>query len=297
MKRVTGVARKKKTTKSEPAINPIQYIYSLLYGLGVAENPEKIVPNYTEDEKTLSIAVPSIRFGICFDGDDTQHFVDKGWTVEYVNSRDLEGFGRVFVAVQRGIVQKTKQSLDPNIKNTSQCEERLLDAILLRGLPAPDRNKTFYREDGTELTTPDFTWEEYKVAFFLDGAYWHSVVQDKEIIKKLKSNAKLKNQVVAERSDKVQKDNENRTQLTLMGYQVLVCSDKDVETDEGVQEQVRRIELLIENAKSAQELLAYSKKSKEDTSGENKEEVSGEEGQDITGDLDDLLGLLEEDVE
>lgn len=253
------MARKKSTKKSsrltdQNSVKPLSMVYSLLYGIGVVSSDKEIIPNYVENGKRVGVAVPGIKFCLSFDNDDSDYFSEQGWNIEYINHRDLEAFARVFSSVMAGRIAQKKHALDPNVKNTSEAEEKLLNAILWRGIPTPDRNKTFYRDDGTELTTPDFTWEEYKVAFYLDGAYWHSVMNDSKLIKELKSNAKHKNKVIADRSDKVIKDNNNRSELTLMGYRWIVCSDKDVSTPEGIEEQVDRIEKLINTSKSAQML-------------------------------------------
>lgn len=254
--------RKKNSVTGQSSIHPDQMIYALLNMMGVAETIQDIVPNYEEKGHHVSIAIPRINFCLAFisdnplySNDDSEYFSENGWTVETINPKDLEAFSRIFTSVMSGRIAEAKMKMDPNIKNTSEPEEKLLNAILWRGLPTPDRNRKFFREDGTELTTPDFTWEEYKIAFYLDGAYWHSIKDDAEIIKNLKSNAKHKNEILAKRSDKVIKDNDNRSELTVMGYAVLVCSDADVETQEGIDRQVDRIEKLINNTKAAQELL------------------------------------------
>lgn len=259
---------KKKTKESittQSTLHPDQMIYALLNMMNVAKDVQEIVPNYVENDNHISIAIPSIRFGLSFisddptySNDDAEYFAENGWTIETINTRDLDAFSRVFTSVMAGRVAGTKMRMDPNIKNTSEPEEKLLNAILWRGLPTPDRNRKFFREDGSELTTPDFTWDEYKIAFYLDGAYWHSIKDDAEIIKQFKSNAKHKNEVIAKRSDKVIKDNDNRSELTVMGYAVLVCSDADIETQEGIDKQVDRIEKLINNTKAAQYIINSS---------------------------------------
>ena len=137
--------------------------------------------------------------------------------------------------------------MDPNVKMTSQPEEVVLHEIMRRMLPIPERNYKFTRDDGTELTTPDFTWENYKIAFFLDGSYWHSIKGNKEIIKKIKSDKKKQNDILIQRSDKARKDGQIRSELASIGWIVLSCTDGDVETAEGVKRVVDLIERTIEN--------------------------------------------------
>lgn len=123
-----------------------------------------------------------------------------------------------------------------------------------RMLPVPDRNYKFTREDGTELTTPDFTWEKYRIAFFLDGSYWHSIKGNKEIIKKIKADKKRQNDIVIQRSDKARKDGQIRSELGSMGWIVLSCTDGDVETQDGVNRVVDLIERTINNVQISSQI-------------------------------------------
>lgn len=243
--------KKKEELRQGGNASPMQTIYALLHMMGLAVHPNDIRPGYTEGGGRVTIAIPRIKFALSFDKDDPQPLIDEGWEVQSLVRSDIEPFSRVFFAAMAGRIAEEKMSMDPTVKNTSEPEERLLNAILWKGLPTPDRNKKFFREDGTELTTPDFTWEEYKLAFFMDGAYWHSIKDDKEIIKKIKSNSHRRNEIIAKRSDKVRKDGNIRSELTTLGYFVLSCTDADIETQDGLDQQVARIEKIINQTRAS----------------------------------------------
>ena len=238
----------------QPSNESLQSIFELLALSGVALNADDIKVQYQNKNGYVSIAIPRIRFGLAFQGDDAAGLVKEGWEIQNISNIDVEPFARVFYAVKKGIIAQRKAKMDPNIKQTSKPEEVLLDAILWNNLPEPDRNKKFFREDGTELTTPDFTWEEYRLAFFMDGAYWHSIKDDNDAIRELKTNKKTRNQIIAQRSDKVRKDGDIRSELGSLGYIVLSCTDADLETEDGVQRQVERIAKVIKQTQSSQRI-------------------------------------------
>lgn len=257
------MAEKKKSSnvQDQNSTHPMQTVYSLLRLMGIAQNIHDIQPNFQYKGGRVTIAVPRIHFALACDGDHIDPFIEEGWEIQRIRSSDIESFSRIFFAIMAGRLAEEKMKMDPTVKNTSEPEERLLNAIIWRGLPTPDRNKKFLREDGSELTVPDFTWEEYKLAFFMDGAYWHSVKDDTEMIKQLKTNAKKKNEVIAKRKDKVRKDAEIRSELAVLGYTVLVCTDADIETQEGIDTQIDRIEKVINRTKAAQEFVKASSRS------------------------------------
>lgn len=257
------MTKKGKTKKSEISViegrkeydNPVFSLYRLIAMCGAAESSKDIRTRYSDEGGNVSIAIPKIKFAIIFPGDDFAPLKEKGWRMHQVNKSELEVFSRVFF----GIVDEMKIAYiyaksDPTVKSTSKEEERIYQEIIRRSLPTPDRNFKFKREDGTELTTPDFTWEEYKIAFFMDGAYWHSVKDDKEVIKVIKRSRKIQDSIVDKRKDKVWKDQDIRSEIASMGWIVLGCTDKDVSDDEGVQRIVNRIEKAIKNVAMSREV-------------------------------------------
>ena len=162
-----------KIESSQPIAHPIQNVFSLLSVFGDLEEGD-IKVNYEEKNSHLSIAVPSLKFGIAFRNDHVDELIADGWHVESLNYDDIEPFSRVMHACSIISSSRAYMKMDPTVKNTSKPEDKILTEILRRMLPQPDRNYKFTRDDGSELTVPDFTWEEYKICFFMDGAYWHS---------------------------------------------------------------------------------------------------------------------------
>lgn len=222
-------------------------LYKLLAMMGAIERSEDVVPGFRYKDSRITLALPNAKFGIAFQGDKVSDLVDDGWKIERLTTHDLDPFLRVFDMCDNARIALEKRKMDPNVKMTSQPEELVLHEIMRRMLPIPDRNYKFTRDDGTELTTPDFTWENYKIAFFLDGSYWHSIKGNKEIIKKIKADKQKQNDIVIQRSDKARKDGQIRSELGSMGWIVLSCTDSDVETQDGVNRVVDLIERTINN--------------------------------------------------
>ena len=222
-------------------------LYKLLAMMGAIERSEDVIPGFRYKDSRVTLALPNAKFGVAFQGDKVSDLIDDGWKIERLTTHDLDPFLRVFDICDNARISLEKRKMDPNVKMTSQPEEVVLHEIMRRMLPMPERNYKFTRDDGTELTTPDFTWENYKIAFFLDGSYWHSIKGNKEIIKKIKSDKKKQNDILIQRSDKARKDGQIRSELGSIGWIVLSCTDGDVETPEGVKRVVDLIERTIEN--------------------------------------------------
>lgn len=254
---------RKKNTKNKSAMalqdnlsHPVQTIYHLLAMMGVIKEETDLKIRYEGHDYNVSIAIPLIKYAIAFDGDNTKGLEDDGWHIERVAYRDVEPFSRIFFAVDNARVAEMYSRADPNVKTTSIPEEKLLIEFKRRRMPEPDRNYKFTREDGSELTTPDFTWEDMKLAFFMDGSYWHSVKSDQDIIKEIKSSRKMQDTIVEKRKDKARKDGAIRSELAARGWTVLSCTDDDIETSEGLKEIVDMVERAMTTIASVNKVVA-----------------------------------------
>lgn len=254
------MAKKKTSTKAtsmsmqDSLSHPLQTVYRLLFLLGVAKGKDDVYPRYEGADYSLSIALPLIKYGIAFEGDETNPLEEDGWHIEHLAYKDIEAFSRVFLAVDNSRIAEMYSRADPNVKNTSFAEEKLLMEMKRRNLPEPDRNYRFTKDDGTELTVPDFTWENLRIVFFMDGSYWHSVKGDQAIVKELKKNKKMSDEIISRRKDKVRKDGYIRSQLSSRGWLVLSCTDDDLETKEGLKEVVDMISDTMRNTQEARAL-------------------------------------------
>ena len=262
------MAKRKKTTTSDiisaGEIDSLDAMYILFGFVGAAEKVEDFVVPYEYKNSRVSIAIPRIKYGLGFQSDKTTDLEEDGWHIEHISSADLEPFARVFRAIDNARIAKTYALVDPNVKTTSIPEEKIYVELQRRILPIPDRNYKFVREDGTELTTPDFTWEAQKVAFFMDGAYWHSMKSDQEIIRAIKNDKskKLEKSIIATRKDKVKNDKKIRSELASRGWRVLSCTDDELETPEGVREVVDMIERTL---KISEQAASIQQKGSKDT--------------------------------
>ena len=237
---------------SDNLSHPIQTVYTLLAMMGVIDDKRDLQIRYSGPNYDVSIALPLIKYGIAFAHDETQALEDDGWHIEHVSYADVEPFSRLFFAIDNARLAKLYAQADPNVKTTSVPEEKLLAEFTRRRIPAPDRNYKFTRDDGTELTTPDFTWESHKMVFFMDGAYWHSIKGNQEIIKEIKSNKNMEKHILDKRKDKARKDGAIRSELAARGWKVLSCTDDDIDTAQGLKDVVDLVEKAIKNIEAAQ---------------------------------------------
>lgn len=253
---------KKKTKKDKSSLalqdnltHPVQTIYHLLAMMGVIKEESDLKIRYEGHDYNVSIALPLIKYAIAFNGDNTKGLEEAGWHIENIAYNDVEPFSRVFFAVDNARIAEMYSRADPNVKTTSIPEEKLLIEFKRRRMPEPDRNYKFTRDDGKELTVPDFTWEDMKIAFFMDGSYWHSVKSDQDIIKEIKSSRKMQDTIVQKRKDKVRKDGAIRSELSARGWTVLSCTDDDIETSEGLKEIVDMVQRAMDTISSVNKVV------------------------------------------
>lgn len=234
-------------------------------------NPNDWEINYEGDDGgTLALAIPSIRVGMSFQGNDPQPLIDDGWFVQAMNLQDMPQFFRVWETLKEFQAQvKTRKSANEMVKSGSSQENALLAGIIRAGLPEPNRNLVVRRENGKELTVPDFAWEDVKLAFFVDGLWWHVGKDNRERRQAIENG----DADVIDAADKMsvsrrERDTDNRSELQVMGWRVLECTDKDLESASGVQKQVRRISQMLRQLRkesNATEPVAVSDKDEEAT--------------------------------
>lgn len=245
-------------------------------------NPNDWEINYEGDDGgTLALAIPGIRVGMSFQGNDPQPFIDDGWFVQAMNLQDMPQFFRVWETLKEFQAQvKTRKSANEMVKSGSSQENALLAGIIRAGLPEPNRNLVVRRENGKELTVPDFAWEDVKLAFFVDGLWWHVGKDNRERRQAIENG----DADVIDAADKMsvsrrERDTDNRSELQVMGWRVLECTDKDLESASGVQKQVRRISQMLRQLRkesNATETVAVSDKDEEATQDNLSRDISAE---------------------
>jgi G:T-mismatch repair DNA endonuclease (very short patch repair protein) len=219
-------------------------------------DPHEIEVDYDlgKTESHVAIAIPSSKIGISLEGDVLDGFDKKGWYITRFNTGELETFKRVFEGINISAFEHVRRVSQAGMTKTgSKEEERLLKGLLNANVPNPDRNYRIARENGSELTTPDFVWEDVKIAFFMDGLWWHVTKDDTEKMKLIAeaANDKNKSNVAMDTNrSRATKDADNRSELSSMGWTVLSCTDEDIATDEGVKKQVDRISKTLRQKKN-----------------------------------------------
>lgn len=213
--------------------NPFQELYKLFSYLDI--DPKLIDVNYDHEESDdhILIAFPSLKMGIAVENDIYDNMREDGWDITQLSVHSVMEFASVFASVEGMRFEMVRRrSQEAQLKAGSSHEEALLKAILEANLPEPDRNLSILRENGKVLTVPDFAWEDIKLAFFLDGIYWHRLRDDKEMIEKLRSSEKgsdVDKEIIKNSKLRAEKDAAARSQMSYDGWTILSCTDTQLE--------------------------------------------------------------------
>lgn len=204
-------------------------LWDLLAIIGV--NPKEVKSPLISEGFRATVGDERTKTAICFDGDDPEELREAGWHVINLALPDMAPFHRVFSAVMELRVER-KRSVLTTPKQTSQAEEMLLREILKRQIPAPERDFSPRREDGTELTTPDFAWQREKLAFYVDGGYWHHGKDVQEILESVAAEGKGASREISKKvTTRREKDEDNRRALAAQGWSVMGCSAEKIVDD------------------------------------------------------------------
>lgn len=235
----------------------LSVIYEILADMKI--DPALLDLNYRDDELAarMLLGIPSSKVGISVEGDTHEPFQENGWNVTELSLADIRAAHKVYSSLKLFSFEHIRRSSEAQmLKNGSKEERWLLDAILKSGLDEPDRNYSVKRDNGTELTVPDFAWVDLKIAFYIDGLYWHSVKDNNEIMDQIiesgGKNGAAGKSIIEGHKTRAEKDMDNRSALTVMGWRVLACSDEELHTDEGIARQVDRITQLVRSVTKEQ---------------------------------------------
>lgn len=260
------------------AQHPFVSIYQTLVYLGI--DPRIAQPDYrTEDDvQRVALGIPDTKVGISLQGDRIAELLEDGWFLPQFTSAEIESFSKVMTALSNLSFEHIRRdSQNSQVKTGSREEEILMEAILRANIKTPDRNYRVLRENGNELTTPDFVWEEYKVAFFMDGLWWHQAKDDKRLldaISEASTNTEKSRMLMEGNKTRAQRDAANRSVLASMGWTVLACTDADLKTEEGIQRQVKVITQALRTAAK----LAKLEKMERRNEGSDESQVSEDSG-------------------
>lgn len=207
----------------------IHQVYLLMMLLDI--DPSGIVPNFIDADTggRLVVAVPNSRVGIALEGDNPEPLIRDGWYVASFTQSALQQLAPVMSSMNTLAFEHARRSTEAARKSSSSQEETLLNALLRRGIPIPDRNHRLLKEDGKELTTPDFAWPSLQVAVFVDGLWWHHSREDRLILDGLRNEDNAAAVMTSNRS-RAERDSRIRSEMQARGWVVLSCSDRDVET-------------------------------------------------------------------
>ena len=234
-------------------------VYEIFHLMGI--DPSRWKMNYqfdVDEDDIVSMALPDAKIAVVTDEDDddtADRLGDEGWTTFRLPSSDVIRLHGIMSGIREIVRADTLRRMSVTDKTTSSHETTLLKEILRRRLPEPDRNYKFIKASGKELTTPDFTWPEHRVAFFMDGLWWHVSKDDKQRLEVLRAEENERDLMELNRT-RQQKDGENRSVLSSRGWLVLSCTDVDLETGDGVRRVGQLIEDTLNNVEKQQKAAA-----------------------------------------
>ena len=224
----------------------IKSVYRVLALMDI--DPSSLVPNYSDETSGgyIALAVPSNKVGMALEGDNPQPLVEDGWYVEHFSTKQLEVFHAAMNSFTALSFEHDHRESQRTTKQTSRHEQWLYDELLRRGVPRPDRNLRIERENGRELTTPDFAWERYRVAFFVDGLWWHQAKDDHHMIERIREEG---GELIKEgQKTRAERDARIRSELVASGWKVLSCTDRDLEAKNGIRSQADIIERVLRSS-------------------------------------------------
>lgn len=239
---------------SQPDVNEEHWAKQIEESLVLRDvDPHEMVPNYEDGRGShVILAMPVSKVALATDGDVYETLKEDGWLVKQIPVGSLKAFASTARELTSLAVDHNVRSAGSQmIKTGSEDEARLLNGILRAHLPAPDRNFRIMREEdpSKELTTPDFTWPNERVAFFMDGLWWHVGLDSDTKKKEFLADEKNRDEAEKQQKARATKDASNRSEMAVMGWMVLSCSDEDIADEKGVARQVERIKKALRAAR------------------------------------------------
>lgn len=237
----------------------MQNFYLALTLLNV--DPRRIevnVSHYDDDgdeDGYIICGIPDNKIGFSVEGDQPGPFMEDGWFIQSLLIGDLQRFDSILNTLSAASFEDKRRTLSNTTKQTSRHEDWLLDAMLTMGIPTPDRNLRLNRENGKELTTPDFAWQKYKVAFFVDGLWWHIAKDDTATVNMLRDSENSQKLIEGNKT-RAEKDSSIRSQMQLDGWMVLSCTDRELEEPDGPRKQAMNVKKAIDMRKKEQDIIS-----------------------------------------
>lgn len=186
--------------------------------------------NYRSGTSSVAMAMPKQRIAIAFTNDEYDDLEKDGWVIIKFSVKDLDAFGNVMDSIL-DVGREIKKSTMTTPKQTSKAEDMLID-LLVSGkfnLPVPERDYTFTRDNGAELTVPDLAWPRYKVCVYVDGGYWHHA---KDVEEQLGLSVKEKRETGKRVTLRAEKDSKNRRYIEArLGWRYIECSAERIVDD------------------------------------------------------------------
>lgn len=255
-------------------------IYEALVLRGI--DPHDMVPNFEQDGSHVALALPGAKVALASDGDAYDGLLEDDWRVVSIPLGAMKSFASTFRELNTIAADyRVRVSGAAMVKMGSADEARLLDGIVRAHLPDPDRNLRIMRDDGSgqELAVPDFAWPDQMVAFFMDGLWWHHG-RDSDTAKKVllgEADTDLLGEAERQQLARATRDANNRSELGVLGWLVLSCSDEEIQDDPGVIRQVERIKRALKGVNRGPR--------------QRGSEVAAQPTGAVPGSIDDLFGV------
>lgn len=208
------------------------HLYRLFKAIGMPKITVPVEIKKGSHTYTLPMGWPSLQIAISLDSNTGKKFKQEGWQVIYIPANALNA-AEPLVAMLDELSRKRTiaDSFAEAEMTVSKTENKLLNHILTRGLPEPDRNYKFYDGHGSLITVPDFVWEKTKVAVFVDGEFFHGLKDISDALQvALENDPDIKNDIVAQSKDTMARDAAKRRKLTKAGWKVVVVTASEIDT-------------------------------------------------------------------
>lgn len=205
-------------------------LYRLLAGVGM---PRPEVPCEVAGGQ-VSLGWPELELALATDTDDPGPARKAGWMVYVLPNQSLVAAAPLLETLDSLAFERRLRASRAEAKATTSNSEQLLLAELYRlGLPEPDRNYEFRRDNGQMVTVPDFAWPERRLAVFLDGHRFHSSAEVDDLLHTAATDSDRGKQFRASVKIKADRDAANRRHLSALGWMCATVTDDEVSTPTG----------------------------------------------------------------
>jgi G:T-mismatch repair DNA endonuclease (very short patch repair protein) len=178
-----------------------------------------------------SVAWPATRTGIAFSGEA----VPADWDVTRIEGSELRTLNQLLSQLALlNVTHRLRASADTATRRISKDEQMMLEALLRKALPDPDRNFEVRDDDGKFRGVADFAWEKVRdvfvrVALEVDGWHWHAGIDlANEFASWASTDQEVAKTIQKELRSRGARDQSKRRILMKRGWAVITVHDTEI---------------------------------------------------------------------